>query len=176
MKQSRLFPSVSLSFMVIVLLFVASHLSASVTFWEDFDPTTNSNYNSLYHRQDNYTIQKLDLYEFNIYKILWNNDSVQLYSNPDEIHTHVLFYDILKNKTILFVPDDLLTRQIISKALNTNQTSEWQSDMQPTPESAGDIVFNNNADTKSMRIPTPGSLLLVAIGLLSLRFTRRLKY
>lgn len=175
MKQSRLFPSVSLSFIVIVL-FVASHLSASVTFWDDFDSVTNSNYNSLYYRQDNYTTPMLDLYEFNTYKILWINDSVQLYSNPDKIHVHVLFRDILKSKTTLFVPDEHLTQQIISNALNTDQTSEWHSDMQPTPESAGDIVFNNNSDTKSIRIPAPGSLLLVAIGLLSLRFTKRLEY
>jgi hypothetical protein len=175
MKQSRLFPSVSLSFIVIVL-FVTSHLSASVTFWDDFDPATNSNYNSLYRRQDNYTIPKLDLYEFNIYKILWINDSVQLYSNPDEIQAHALFHDMLKSKTFLFVPDEHLTQQIISNALNTNQTSEWQSDMRSAPESAGDVAINNNADTKSMRTPAPGSLLLVAIGLLSLRFTRRLRY
>lgn len=172
MKQSRLFPSVSLSFMVIVL-FVASHLSASVTFWDDFDPATNSNYNSLYYPQDNYTIPMLDLYEFNTHKILWLNDSAQLYSNPDEIHAQVLFHDILKSKTILFVSDEPRMQQIISNALNTDQSPEWQSDIRPTPEST---VFNNNADTKSMRIPTPGSLLLVAIGLLSLRFTRRLKY
>jgi hypothetical protein len=175
MKQSGLFPSMSLSFIVIVL-FITSHLSASVTIWDDFDPATNSNFNSLYHLQANYTIPMLDLYEFNIYKILWINDSVQLYSNPDKIQVHFLFHDILKSKTILFVPDEHLTQQILSKALNTNQTSEWQSGIRPTPESAVKTVFNNNSDTKSMRIPAPGSLLLVAIGLLSLRFTRRLRY
>lgn len=175
MKQFGLFPLVSLSFMVIVL-FVTSHLYASVTFWDDFDPATNSNYNLLYLQQDNYIIPILDLYEFNIYKILWINDSVQLYSNPDEIHANVLFYDILKSKTILFVPDEYLMRQIIYKALNVDQTFEWHSDMWPITESAGDIVFNNNADTKSMRTPAPGSLLLVTIGLLSLRFTRQLRY
>jgi uncharacterized protein YpmB len=166
MKQARLFPSVSLSFIVIVL-FVTSHLSASVTFWDDLDPTASSNYNLLYYHQDNQTIPMLDLYEFNIFKILWINDSVQLYSNPDEIYALVLSHDMLKSKTILYVPDEHLTGQIISKALNSNQTSE----------SAVETVFNNNANyTKSMRTPAPGSLLLVAIGLLSLRFTRRLEY
>lgn len=176
MRQSRLFSSMLLSFMVIVL-FCVSHLSASVTFWDDFDSAPSGDNNSLYRWEDNSTIPVLDPDGFDIYKILSNNDFMQLYWNQDEIYAHVIFRDVLIDKTFLFMPDDFLTQQIFSKALGPDNTSEWRSGMRPASRPADDMVFENDADyNTSMGTPAPGSLLLVAVGLLSLRFTRRLRY
>jgi hypothetical protein len=75
------------------------------------------------------------------------------------------------------MPDELLMLGMNSQTSIPEWPSEWDSDMQPVSESADDIIGNNDADfIKSMRTPAPGSLLLVAIGLLSLRYTRRLRY
>jgi len=176
MKQSRLFPTVLISFLALVLVGV-SHLSAAVTFWVDFDSLGSSYYNSVHDWGDNPTVPTLDLDEFNTFKILRKTDSVHLHWNPDEIHGQDLFQNILINETFYAMPDELLTLQINSQPSIPDQPSEWDNDMQPTSEPADDIVFNNNADyIKSMRTPAPTSLLLVAIGLLSLRFTRRLRY
>jgi len=54
---------------------------------------------------------------------------------------------------------------------------EWNSGIQPDSNPADDIIFYYDEDyIRSMRIPAPASLLLVAFGLLSLRFIRRLRY
>jgi len=176
MRQSRLFPAVLVSFLAILLVSV-SHLSAAVTSWNDFDSAACGYYNSRHHWGDNSTAPMLDPDKFNIYKIIRTTGSTQLLLSPDDIHAHVLFHDILISKTFLPIPDELLTRQIISDALNPDRPFGWHSDMRPTSESEDDTVFQNDADyTKAMRTPAPGSLLLVAFGLLSLRFTRRLRY
>jgi hypothetical protein len=175
MKQSRLFPPALVSFMAIVLVNV-SHLSASVTFWDDFNSSASGYYNSLGLLGDNFTALMLDLDEFNSFKILWKNDSARLHSNPDEIRRGDLFQNILITETFYVIPDELLTQQIISQASIPDQPSELDNDMQPTSEPTDDIVFDNDADNiESLRTPTPSSLLLVAFGLLSLRYTRSLR-
>lgn len=175
MKQSRLFPPVLVSFMAIVLVSV-SHLSAAVTFLDDFGSAASGYYNSLGHWEDNSTVPMLDLDEFNTFKILWKNDSARLHWNPDEIHGQGLFHDIIINETFFAMPDELLTLQINSQASIPDQPSELDNDMQPTSEPADDIVFDNDAENiESLRTPAPSSLLLVAFGLLSLRYTRSLR-
>ena len=119
----------------------------------------------------------LDSGEFYTSKILWRTDSVQLLWNPDEIRGQDLFHDNLISETYYTMSDGLLTLQIISDASIPDQPSERNSKIHPTSETVDDKVFKNDADyPKSMRIPATTSLLLVAIGLLSLRFTRRLRY
>ncbi len=176
MKQSRLFPALLVTFMAIVLVGI-SHLSAAVIFWDDFDSAASSYYNSVHHWEDNSKAPMSDLDEFNTLKILWTTDSVQLHWNPDEIHGQDLFHDIHINEAFNTMPDELITMQINSRISIPNQLSELGTDMQSTSKPADDIVFKNGADfIKSMRTPAPGSLLLVALGLLSLRFTRWLRY
>lgn len=175
MKQARFFPPASVSFMAIILVGI-SHLSAAVTSWNDFYSAASGYDNSVHHWGENPTIPTFDLDEFNTFKILWKNDSVQLHWNPDEIHGRTFFHHILINEAYYAMPDELLTLQIISQASVPDQPSEWDSDKQSPSEPAEDIVFSNDADyIKSMRIPAPGGLLLVAIGLLSLRYTRSLR-
>ncbi|MBN2592555.1 MAG: hypothetical protein JXA81_03530 [Sedimentisphaerales bacterium] len=175
MKQPRLFPPVLVSFIAIVLVNV-SHLSASVTFWDDFNSAASGYYDSVDHWGDNFTTLVLYLYEYNSFKILQKNDSARLHSNPDEIRQGDLFQNILLNETFYVIPDELLTQQIISQASIPEQSSELDNDMQSTSEPADYIVFDNDADNiESLRIPAPSSLLLVAFGLLSLRYTRSLK-
>jgi hypothetical protein len=176
MKQSRLFPPSLVSFIAIVLVSV-SHLSASVTFWDDFNSAASGYYDSVDHWGDNFTALMLDLDEYNSFKILWKNDSARLHSNPDEIRGLALFHGTIINETFYAMPDELLTLQINSQASVPDQPSEWNSDTQPTSEPANHIVFNNDADyIKAIRFPAPTSLALVTIGLLSLRFTRRFRY
>ena len=176
MKQSRLFPAVLVSFMAIVLISV-SHLSAAVTFLDDFDSPGSGHYDSVRHWGDNSIAPTLDLDEFNTFKILWTTDSAQLHWNPDEIHGQELFPEILIYETFYAMPDELLTQQINFQTSIPGWPSEWDSDMQPTSKPTDDIFYDNDADyIEAMRIPAPTSLLLVAIGLLSLRYTRRLRY
>lgn len=176
MIQPRLIPPVLISSVAIVLV-CTSHLSASVTFLDDFDSPGSGHYDSVHHWGDNPIDPTLDLDEFNTFKILWTTDSVQLYWNPDEIHGQELFPDILISETFYAIPDELLTPGINSRTSIPGWPSEWDSDMQLASEPADYIVCNNDADyIKSMRIPAPASLVLVALGLLSLRFTRRLRY
>ena len=176
MKQSRWFGPVLVSFTAIVLV-VVSYSSASMTFLDHFDSFESGIYNSAHQRGNNSTIPILDSGEFNTSKILWRTDSVQLLWNPDEIRGQDLFHDNLISETYYTMSDGLLTLQIISDASIPDQPSERNSEIHPTSETVDDKVFKNDADyPKSMRIPATTSLLLVAIGLLSLRFTRRLRY
>lgn len=176
MKQSRLLTPVLVSCTAIILT-VVSHSSASVTFCDHFDSFGSDYYNSAHHRGNNSTVPMLDSGEFYTSKILLRTDPVQLLWNPDEIRGQDLFHDNLISETFYAMSDGLLTLQIISHASIPDQPSERNSDIQPTSGTADDKVFKNDADyPKSMRIPATTSLLLVAIGLLSLRFTRRLRY
>ena len=169
MKQPRLLSPVLLSFMTIVLV-VVSHISVADTSWSGFDSLESVQYNSVHHWGDNFTASMSDPDEFNKFKILRKNDSVQLHWNPDEIHGQDLFRNIHTNETFYVMSDELLTLQINS------QVFEWENDMQPTSEPADDTVFKNDADNiEPLRTPAPTSLLLVAIGLLSLRYTRSLR-
>ena len=168
-KQPRLLSPVLLSFMTIVLV-VVSHLSVAATSWSGFDSLESVQYNSVHHWGDNFTVQMLDLDEFNNFQVLRKNDSVQLHWNPDEIHGQNLFPNIHTNENLSVMSDELLTLQINS------QVSEWENDMQPTTEPTDNTIFKNDTDNiDSLRIPAPTSLLLVAIGLLSLRYTRSLR-
>lgn len=176
MKQSRLFPPVLVS-VIITFLVSVSHLSAAVASWDDFGSAVSGYYNSVYHWGDNTIVPTSDLDEFNTFKILRTTDSVQLLGNLDEIHRQDHSRDIVIYETFYAMPDELLTLQIYSRPLIWDQPSERDNDMQSSSEPADDIVFKNNGDyIKSMRTPAPTSLLLVAIGLLSLRYTRSLRF
>jgi hypothetical protein len=169
MKQSRLFPPALVSLIAIVIVSV-SHFSAAVASCDDIDSAVSGYYGPVHHLGDNPRVPTQDLDEFNTFKILRTTDSVQLLGNLDEIRRQDHSRDIVINETFYAMPDELLTPQIYS------QVSEWNNDVQSSSEPADDIVFKNNGDyIKSMRIPAPTSLLLVALGLISLRYTRSLR-
>jgi hypothetical protein len=175
MKQSRLFPPASVSLIAIVIVSV-SHVSAAVASWDDIDSAVSGYYDPVHHLGDSPRVTMQDLDEFNTFKILPTVDSVQLLGNPDEIHRQDHSRDIVIYETFYSMPDELLTLQIYSQPLVWDQLSEEGKDMQSTSEPADDIVFKNNGDyIKSIRTPAPASLLLVAIGLISLRYTRSLR-
>ena len=168
MKQSRLFPPALVSFMAIVLVSV-SHLSAAVTSWDDFDSAASGYDNFVHHWGDNPIVTTFDLDEFNTFIILRTTDSVRLHLNPDEFHGNGFFHNILINETFYAMPDELLTLGINLQTLTFDWSSGCDSDTQSTSEPPEDIVYDEDADyIKSMRTPAPSSLLLVAIGLLSL--------
>ena len=174
MKQSRLFPPVLLSLAAIVILSV-SHFSAAAS-WNDISSIGNDSYNSLHYWGDNIFESTSDLDKFSAYEISLPINSVQLHWNTDEIYRQGLFHGMFVNKTLNIIPNELLTLQIDSHLLIWAQPSEWDNDIHPAPERADHIVFNSNADyIKSVRIPAPTSLLLVALGLISLRYTRSLR-
>ena len=180
MKQSRLLPAVLVSFMAIVLV-SASHLSASVTNLDDFESNSP------------------DLTKWSFQDCTYNPFDSDNSRGGQEIYIHTAFsrgqdfVNELRMKSIPLIsgglasptswytdktmPDELITLGINFRTSIPDWSSEWGSDMQPVSESADDIIGNNDAEfIKSMRTPAPGSLLLVAIGLLSLRYTRRLRY
>jgi len=160
--------------MAIVILSV-SNFSAAAS-WNDISSIGNNYYDSLHYWGNDTVISTSALDEFNTYKIPIPIDSIQLDWIPDDIHRQDFVHNIFINKTLNTMPDELLTLQINSQPLIWAQPSEWDNDIQPASEAADYIVFNSNADyIKSVRIPAPTSLLLVAIGLISLRYTRSLK-
>ena len=174
MKQSRLFPPALISLIAIVIV-ILSLLSAAVASWDNID-YSGSYFDSVHHLMDNPIVPTQDLDEFNTFKILRTTDSIPLLGNPDEIHRQDHSRDIVIYETFYTMPNELLTLQIYSQPLVWDQLSEEGKDMQFTSEPADDIVFKKNGDyIKSIRTPAPASLLLVAVGLLSLRYTRSLR-
>jgi len=161
--------------MAIVIVSV-SHVSAAVASWDDIDSAVSGYYDPVHHLGDNPRVTMQDLDEFNTFKILRTVDSVQLLGNPNEIHRQDHSRDIVIYETLYTMPDELLTLQINSQQLIWDKPSERDNEIQLSSEPADDIVFKNNGDyIKSMRTPAPTSLLLVAIGLISLRYTRSLR-
>ena len=175
MRQSRLFPPVLVSFITTVFVSL-SHLSAAVASWDDIYSPGNCYYDSLVHWGDYPVVPTSGLDQFSTCKILWTNDSVKLLNNPDENYGQEHSRDIVINETFYAMPDELLTMQINSQPSIFDRPSELDGDMQSSSELADDVVFKNNGDyIKSIRIPAPTSMLLVALGLISLRYTRSLR-
>jgi len=219
MKHFKLFPAVLVLIMAIVLV-RASHLSAAVTFWDDFDgnsldpakwgyqdrnwpigqtwfrgtPTVSGGvatfehhtynpynpgsgyYDSVHHWGENPVVPTLDLTEFNTFKILWSADSVQWYWDPDQIRGQDLYPDVLISETSSVIPDEPLTLRMNFWAPTSDWFVAWDSAMHPTSNPADDIVCYYDVDYfRTVQIPGPASLVLVVIGLLSLRCTRRLR-
>jgi hypothetical protein len=159
-----------------VVLVCASHLPASVKSWDDFDSAASGYYDSPDHWGDSFTAIMLDLDEFNIDKILWRTDSVQLFGNPDKIYGQDLFHYMSINEISYAMPDELLTLQLNSQPSIPDQPLKKENDVQLASEPADDFVLKNDADNiESLRTPAPSSLLLVVIGLISLRYSRLLR-
>ena len=180
MKHFKLLPTVLISLMAIVLV-SASHLSASVTFLDDFEGNS------------------LDLTKWSFQDRTYNPYDSGNSRPGQEIYAHAVFSrdPDFGNEVLMIsrppisgglvspsfwyfgkaMPDELQTLGINFRTSIPDWSSEWDSDIQPASETNDDIVCNNDIDyIKTMRIPAPTSLLLVAIGLLSLRYTRRLRY
>ena len=134
-------------------------------------------YDSVHHWGENPVVPTLDLTEFNTLKMLWTTDSVQWSWHPDQVRGQDLFPDILIYETSYAVPDEPLTLRMNFWASTSDWPLVWEGTIQPASNQADDIIYNYEVDyIKAMRFPAPTSLVLVAIGLLSLRFTRRLRY
>lgn len=186
MKQFKSFPCSFRSWRamptLIVIVFVfAPHLSSAKTFWDDFADGS------------------MDVTGFDKFEVLWPADSVQWYLDQDIIHgqhrkvshwktlfTYMPSYEIPHT-----LPDELLTLRMNFRASTWDPISPyyseigthpdwapaWDSDMEPASNPAEETFRYSDADDiRSMRIPAPASLALVVIGILSMRFTRRLRY
>lgn len=148
-----------------------------VASWNDFGAPGSGYYDSVHHWGENPVVPTLDLTEFNTFKILWSADSVQWYWDPDQVRGQDLYPDILIDETSSVIPDEPLTLRMNFWASTSDWPLAWDSGMQPAFNSADDIVCYYDIDyIGAMRIPAPASVVLVAIGLLSLRCTRRLRY
>ncbi len=180
MKQSGLFPAVLVSFLALVLIGV-SHLSAAVTSCDDFEG--NSPGLTKWSYQD-HTYNPYDSGNFRPGQETYRHAAFSRGSDfGNEVRMRSMSLISIGSVPSTFwhtdkaMPDVLLTLGVNSRKSIPDRPSERAGDMQPASEPADDIVGNIDADTiKSMRTPAPGSLLLVALGLLSLRFTRRLRY
>ena len=179
MIQPRLIPSVLISSVVIVLV-CTSHLSASVTFLDDSEGNSP------------------DLTKWSFQDRTYNPYDPGNSRPGQEIYTHAAFSrgsdfgNEVRMRSMLPIsiglvqpifsytenamPDELLTLGVNSQTSIPDWPPEWDSDVQSSSESADAIVFKDDGDyIKSMRIPAPSSLLLVALGLISLRYTRWLR-
>jgi hypothetical protein len=205
MKQSRLFPAVLVSFMAIVFV-GASHLSASVTNLDDSEGNSpdmvklgyqdrNWPAGQTWFRGASTVSGSIATFEQRTYNPYDPGNS----RVDQKIYTHTAFsqgQDFgnemrmismppisggLVSPTFGYtdkaIPDELQTLGMNFQTSIHDWSSEWNSEMHPDSEPTDDIVFDNDVDYfKAMRVPAPTSLLLVAIGLLSLRYTRRLRY
>jgi len=147
------------------------------TSWNDFGAPGSDYYDSIHHWSENPVVPTLDLTEFNTFKIFWSTDSVRWYWDPDQIRGQDLYPDVLISETSSVIPDELLTLRMNFWAATPDWFVAWDSGMQPTSNPADDIVCYYDVDYfRTVQIPAPASLVLVAIGLLSMRSTRRLRY
>lgn len=179
MKHFKLFLSAIVLSISIVFVSV-SRLSAAETFWSDFngDPalTMGSRFAKIYRNELGFPISVEDPAEFNIFNITLLRDSMQWYQNLDQTRIQDIFPDFqeshfsiyLRNgnpllyETPYAIPDEPLT---------------WNRGIQIASNPADSIIPSYDSDyIKALRIPAPTSLVLVAVGLLSLRFTRRWRF
>jgi len=97
--------------------------------------------------------------------------------DPDQIRGHDLYPDIFIDETSFAIPDEPLTLRMNFWASTSDWPLAWDSSMQSASNSADDIVCYYDVDyTGATRIPAPASVLLVALGFFSLRYTTRLRY
>ena len=97
--------------------------------------------------------------------------------DPDQIRGQDLYPDILIDEISFAIPDEPLTLRMNFWASTSDWPLVWDSSMQPASNSADDVVCYYDVDyIGAMRIPAPTSVVLVALGLLSLRCIRRLRY
>ena len=97
--------------------------------------------------------------------------------DQDQIRGQDLYPDILIDETSFAIPDEPLMLRTNFWASTSDWSLVWDSSMQPAFNSADNIVCYYDVDyIGAMRIPAPASVVLVALGLLSLRYTRRFRY
>ena len=104
--------------------------------------------------------------------------------DPGQIRGQDLYPYILIDEASFAIPDELLTLRMNFRASTSDWPLAWSwglptedSSMKPASNSADDIVSYYDVDyIDTMRIPAPASVVLVALGLLSLRYTRRFSY
>ena len=97
--------------------------------------------------------------------------------DPDQIRGQDLYPDILIDEISFVIPYEPLTLRMNFWASTSDWPLVWDSSMQPASNSADDVVCYYDVDyIGTMRVPAPASVALVALGLLSLRYTRRFRY
>jgi hypothetical protein len=165
MKQFKLFPTLLISIMAFFLV-SESYLSAAETFLDDFDG--NSLDPAKWGYQDRGRLAIGD-WRFSILK--------SEFGNRQSTIEEYLYPDILISETSSVIPDEPLTLRMNFWASTSDWPVAWDSGMQPAFNSADDVVCYYDVDyIGAMGIPAPASVVLVAIGLLSLRCLRRLRY
>jgi hypothetical protein len=172
MRHFKLFPAAMVLFISIVFVF-ASNLSAAETVWDDFNgnPALKIGSHFIQFFRNGTQIGVGDLAELNTFNISCLTNSVQWYWEQDQPRRQDIFPDILLYETLYTVPDVPLMLRMNFGA------STWDGKMPPNSNPADGVISSYDSDyIKSMRIPAPTSLVLVAIGLLSLRYIRQLRY
>jgi hypothetical protein len=169
MRHFKLLPAAIVLFISIVFI-RASHSSAAVAMWNGFDsdPAAEMDSHFAQIREDGVPMGIGGPTEFDRFDVSCSADSVRWYQDRDQIRTQDFFPDIHIYQTPCTMPHEPLISSMNFRPSNGN------SDLQPASGPAEDSVSAYDSDcAKNMRIPSPASLVLVAIGLLSLRFTTR---
>jgi hypothetical protein len=158
MKQFKLLPAVSIV-IILTCLVRSSQSSAAGTVWHEFNGDS------------------LNLTEFFTIEVFNSGESVRLYCEQDHTVGRDFFSPLFSYKKTYTLPDEPLTMQSDYQALFSDRPLTWDRDIQLVLSPADNIVsvYDTN-HIEAMRIPAPTSLILVTIGLLSLRITRRLRY
>ena len=177
MKQFKLFPTLLVSIMAILLL-GESYLFAAETFWDDIDG------NSPDPAKWGYQVRNWPIGQTWFRGVPTVSGGIITFEhhtynpyNPDQIRRQYLYPDILISKTSSVLPDEPLTLHMNCWASTYDWPVVWYNAMEPALNPADDVVCYYDVDyIGAMGIPTPASVVLVAIGLLSLRCLRRLRY
>jgi hypothetical protein len=177
MKQFKLFPTLLISIPAFFLI-SESYLFAAETFWDDFDGT-KLNPAKWGYQDRNWPIGQtwfsraptvsggIATFEHHTYNPY----------DPDQVRGQYLYPDILISETSSVIPAGPMALRMNFWASTSDWPLAWDSGMQPASNPADDIVCYYDVDyIGAMGIPAPASLVLVAIGLLSLRYIRRLRY
>ena len=144
--------------------------------WNDFGEPGSGYNDGVHHWEANPVAAALDLSEFNTFKIRWLADSVEWYWDPDQVRGQNLHPDVLLYRSTYAVPDEPLTLRFNFWASTSGWPLAWDSLMQPALGPDGDIVAYYDVDyVTTTQIPAPAGLVLVVLGLASIRFSRTLR-
>lgn len=172
MRHFKSLPAATVLFISVIFI-RASHSSAAVAMWNGFDSDPAAEMDSHFAkiRENGVPTGIGGLTQFDRFDVSCSADSVRWYRDRDHIRTQDFLPDIHIYQTPCTMPHEPVIPSMNFRPSNGN------SDLQPASSPAEDIVSAYDSDcAKNMRIPSPASLVLVAIGLLSLRFTRRWRF
>jgi hypothetical protein len=191
MKQFKTFPSV-LVIIISIILVRTSHLSAAETFCDYFngDGLDLTEFNTFHvswsadsvpwYRDLESNKLPIDEFRLPIFTPAFAGVTSSLQKQESQIENRKFQIDnepLTPPINFRASTWDIITPYYCEIRTHSGRPLQWDSDIQPASNPADDIVCCYDADfIHAMRIPAPTSVVLVAIGLLSLRFIRRLRY